>query len=178
MKNVLVWDTETTGLPLHPAAALALQPHVIEFGCAILSGKTGKLIETREWLINPGVPLPPIITKITGITSEDLQGKPSFAAAWPAIAATFTECGLAIAHNEPFDHSMIEFELTRLGQTDFIWPKRLCTIGLFRGAFGYDMKLTDLYANVTGRTLDQKHRAAGDVSALVEIVQEGGLWKL
>lgn len=177
MKNVLVWDTETTGLPLHPAAALELQPHVIEFGCAILSGKTGKLIETRDWLINPGVPLPPIITKITGITPADLEGKPSFEKMWPAIAATFEECSLAIAHNEPFDHGMIEFELRRLGAS-FTWPRRLCTIGLFRSAFGYDMKLTDLYADVTGRTLDQKHRAAGDVSALVEIVQEGGLWKL
>lgn len=180
MKDVLVWDTETTGLILHPDAALALQPHIVEFGCVRLSGKTGKIIDKTEILIDPGVPIPPEVTKIHGITDDDVKGKPSFAEVWPKIAAEFDVCKIAIAHNAPFDDAMLALEFRRLGTPKAAKSlcKSICTIGLYREEFGYDPKLTDIYERVTGKKFDQRHRAAGDVAALVEIVQAGKLWRL
>jgi len=68
----LVYDTETTGIPKHPNAQKSVQPRVIEFG-GVLCDESGQVLEELQILINPGIPLEPIITKITGLTDEDLR---------------------------------------------------------------------------------------------------------
>lgn len=176
--EMIVWDTETTGLPLHPNADLEKQPHVIELGGSILSRADGRLLRKVNWLIKPPIPVPADGIKIHGLTDEILANKPSFAEIVEGIEEEFASKELCIAHNSPFDEFMIENEMCRLGRT-FSWPpKRLCTIGLYRSEFGYDMKLTDLYKFITGEALAQKHRASSDVDALVEIVQREKLWQL
>lgn len=177
-KDVLVFDTETTGLPLHPDAPLEKQPRIIEFGAALLSGKTGKLIKEINILINPGIDLDPVITKITGITDADLVDQPTFKEAWGHIRAAFKAAGSTFAHNSPFDEALVNYELARLGVTDFAWPERFCTIALYRPDYGYDMKLTQLYERVMGKPLAQTHRALDDVRALAAIIQRDKLWRI
>lgn len=81
-----------------------------------------------------------------------------------------------LAHNEPFDRAIINYELKRINK-EFAWPPTFCTISLYREQWGRDMKLTELYASIMGKELDQKHRALSDVEALVEIVQKERLWE-
>ena len=173
----LVFDTETTGLTLHPNAPIEKQPEIIEFGGSLLSCEDGQLIEQLTILIKPKGRITDEITKITGISEDDVRDAPSFAEAWPQIAAFIGRAKAALAHNEPFDYAMFEIELRR-AQLKTIWPQRFCTIGLYRAQFGFDPKLVNLYESVIGKPLDQKHRAQSDVDALVEIVQAGELWRL
>lgn len=174
---LIVYDTETTGLVKHPSAPLIKQPRMIEFGAAALSIKTGKVVSILTVLIDPGEPVSEEISKITGITNEDLAGKPSFAVAWRNDIVPFLKKStMMLAHNEPFDHAMVEHELKRSSAT-FAWPPTFCTIGLYRERWGRDMKLTELYYDIVGKQLDQKHRALSDVEALVEIVQKAKLWE-
>lgn len=177
-KGFIVFDTETSGLTLHPAAPLSKQPHIIEFGATMLSTVDGSIVDSIEILINPGIPITAEITGITGISPDMLVGQPTFAEAWPRIRDFFDRSGAALAHNEPFDAAMLGFELKRAGIKDWTRPKAMCTVGLYRPEFGYDPKLTQVYNLVMGRPLDQKHRAASDVAALVEIVQAAGIWRL
>ena len=178
-KKFLIWDTETTGLPLHPDAPLDLQPHVIEFGGKYLSCKTGKVIGEIDFLIDPGIIITDEITKITGITNDAVKGKPRFIKLMPQIAKAFHESAGCLAHNSPFDEFMLTCEFRRCGMMTFEWPPvRLCSISLYRNDFGYDPKLTQLYERVLGRKLDQKHRAGSDVDALVEIVQKEEIWRM
>lgn len=177
--TVMVFDTETTGLPLHEGADLRKQPHIIEFGCALLSRKTGAVEERASILINPGELVSAFITKLTGITNEMLSDAGDFAAALPQLERLFSGVELVIAHNMPFDKFMMRCELMRANAVGFGWPPReLCTLGAFRHEWGRDVRLIELYERTMGRRLDQTHRAAGDVDALVEIVQERKLWKL
>ncbi len=174
---LIVYDTETTGLVKHPDAPLSKQPRIIEFGAMALSLKNGKPIGKKfKALINPGEPLTEEITRITGITNEDVRDAPTFVNAWPKIAAYIKGARAMLAHNEPFDHAIIDYELKRASKK-FVWPVVFCTIGLYREQWGRDMKLTELYAQTMGRQLDQKHRALSDVEALVEIVQKEKLWE-
>lgn len=173
--KLLVFDTETTGLPLHPEAPIELQPSIIEFGCALLD--KGKVIKKFETLINPGKVLEPIITKITGITDEMLLDAPAFEVAWPKIKAMFDLSTGCIAHNEPFDAFLLGIELKRIG-INFKLPAEFCTIGLYKSEYGYDMKLTELYEKVVGEKLAQTHRAMEDVNALVAIIQTGEVWRV
>ncbi len=171
---LIIYDTETTGLVKHPSAPLAKQPRLIEFGAVALVG--GKVKAKFTQLINPGEPITEEITRITGISNEDVQGAPSFDKAWPKILAFIKPARAMLAHNEPFDHAIIEYELKRATKT-FDWPPVFCTIGLYREQWGRDMKLVELYATIMGKELDQKHRALSDVEALVEIVQKEKLWE-
>jgi len=176
---ILVYDTETTGLTLHPQAEVRKQPRMIEFGAALLDPKTGEVVDTWNVLINPGAPLEPVITKITGITDADLQGASPFAAVLPAMRMMFERATCVVAHNLPFDRAILRGELARLDVFDFPWPKReICTVGLYKDDWGRNPKLTELYESVMGKPLAQTHRALDDVLALVEIFQKELLWQI
>lgn len=174
---LIVYDTETTGLVKHPDAPLAKQPRMIEFGAIALSLKDGKVMKKLNTFIHPGEPITAEITGITSITNDDVKDAPSFAKAWPSLILPFLKKGdILLAHNEPFDRAIIEYELKR-AKREFNWPQTFCTISLYRGRWGRDMKLTELYQSVIGKELNQKHRALSDVEAVVEIVQKDRLWE-
>lgn len=181
MKNrktqTIVFDTETTGLLLHERAPIERQPHIIEFAAVVLSD--GKVLLEDSFRINPGQDLSAEITKITGLTTEDVRSEPTFQEQLPRIIDLFRGCDKMIAHNLPFDQGMLSNDLRRFNITDFPWPpKGLCTVELFRPKFGYRPSLKVLYAHSIGKPLDQKHRALDDVHRLVEIVLKEELWKL
>lgn len=168
---IIVFDTETTGLTLHPHAALAKQPRMIEFG-AVLLDEHGRITEEASILINPGEPISAEITKITGITNEDVADAASFAQVLPQLRRLFAEAHSVMAHNLPFDRAILKGELARLDVCDFPWPDReFCTVGLYKELWGRNPKLTELYADVMGKPLAQTHRALDDVKALVEVIQ-------
>lgn len=171
--RTLVYDTETTGLLLPSVSDLTQQPHIIEFAVAELD-ENYKVIAAHAWLINPGVPLTPVITKITGLTDEDLFDKPSFIQVLPEIEAVFLGADRLMAHNLPFDMGMLTNELRRVGR-EYAFPyppNQLCTVQLASDLiFGRRAKMTELYETVTGKKLEQTHRALDDVRALVEIVR-------
>lgn len=174
----LVFDNETTGLPLHAAAPLSKQPKCIEFG-AVLLNESGAIVDEYNQLIDPGEPLEAVITKITGLTDADLRGQPAFLDALLPISKLFSVSTRAIAHNMAFDRSIIEFELARLappGERDgfvrsFPWPPvMLCTVEATMAEWGRRPKMLELYAATLGRPLAQTHRALDDARALAEIV--------
>ena len=175
--DIVIFDTETTGLPLHRSAPLALQPRIIEFGAVRLS-KDGEMGIGASILINPGCPLSPEITKITGLTNADLVNAPSFREVMPQIAMMFDGAALVIAHNLPFDRMLLGMELKREGVMEFPWPEReLCTVSLYRDLWGRDPRLIEVYEWVMDRQYPQTHRALDDAAALAEIVRKDRLWR-
>lgn len=177
--NILVWDTETTGLTLHPDADVSKQPKMIEFGGILLSPANGSIVEEFEMLIDPGEPIEPIITKITGLTDADLKGQPSFLAALPRLRRLFTAARSMVAHNLPFDKAILAGELKRNGLQHFPWPPgEFCTVGMYREQWGRNPRLIELYPAVVGQPLAQEHRGLADVRALVEIIQKDELWRM
>jgi DNA polymerase-3 subunit epsilon len=173
-----VFDWETTGLPLHPQAPMKLQPRCIEFG-AVWIDETGAELHRFNFLIDPEQTIEPVITKITGITNEDLAGQPTFRERLPEVREAFAGCDVMIAHNLPFDEFLLELELARLGVTDFEWPRhKLCTAQTYQERWGRRPKLLELYERVMGRPLAQTHRADDDCAALAEIVVAENLLEL
>lgn len=174
---MLVFDTETTGLTLHPDAELRLQPRMIEFGGVLLSMETGEIEDEFSQLIHPGCEVTPEITKITGITNEQLVGMPGIDRCLPMLRNAFGRATAVCAHNLPFDKAIVLTEMQRLRVTDFPWPAReLCTVGAYTELWGKRPRLVDLYQEVMGKPLAQTHRALDDVKALVEIIHTERLW--
>lgn len=175
---VLVFDTETTGLTLHPDAPLDKQPKIIELGAALVD-RSGAVVETLSQLVHPGEDVSAEITRITGITNADLVGAPRFGECLPQLRHIFGQAFAVFAHNLPFDKSLVRYELQRTDTLDFPWPgAEYCTVGLHRPAWGRNPKLTELYEHTLGRPLPQTHRALDDVLALVEVVVALGLHEL
>ena len=178
---MLVWDTETTGLTLHPSAAPHKQPRLIEFGGVLLSRETGETVEEFSWLIHPEELVSAEITKITGITNENLVGKPHFHEQLPQLRAVFRRAGAMVCHNTPFDRAVVASELVRMAVKDFPWPpenKHFCTMAMYTPEWGRNPKLKEVYLSVMGRPLEQTHRGLDDAKAMVEIIQKEKLWEI
>ena len=164
-------DCETTGLPEPGLVPLDQQPRIIEFAAIKVEDKTLTPMTTIQFMCNPGAPLDPIITKITGITDDMLAGKKKFAAYVKELSEFFFGQRSMVAHNEAFDHRMLELELERVGRlTQFPWPmERICTLERTQTRTGKFLKLTELYQQLFGKDPEQKHRALGDVEILLEV---------
>jgi len=173
-----VLDFETTGLCMHPQAKIAMQPRAIEIGISMVD-ENGDVIAELGEMCNPGFKLDPVITKITGITDEDLADKPPFTALLPDIKRLMRNADILVAHNLPFDRDILRYELARAKETDFPWPARnLCTAQLYAEIWGRRPRLLDLYEWSIGVPLAQTHRAIDDVRALVEVVKKERLISL
>jgi DNA polymerase III epsilon subunit family exonuclease len=173
-KRTLVYDTETTGLLKPQISDLKAQPKIIEFALAELD-EGYNLVRTHEWLIYPGEDISAEITKITGLTNDDLRGKPSFIEVLPEIEDAMMGCDRLIAHNLPFDMGMLTNELKRVGR-EYAFPyppNQMCTVQIAADVlFGRRAKLTELYEKALGEPLAQTHRALDDVLALAKIVRK------
>ncbi len=102
---VVVLDFESTGLNTGKA-------RIIEIGAVRL--ENGEVIESFEQLVDPGQPVGPEITEITGISDAMLQGQPKAEEALPKLLAFIGDLPIA-AHNAHFDASLMKAELKRLG---------------------------------------------------------------
>jgi DNA polymerase III epsilon subunit-like protein len=171
---MIIFDTETTGLPGPDAMLLDKQPHIIEFAAVKLDDETLVQTDEIEFLSHPGMRLPDEIIKITGITDADLADKKPFSAWIPKLQEFFLGERIIIAHNCEFDCKLLEINLRRNGkQYHFPWPiKRFCTVEATTHIKGYRLKLADLYNLATdGGAFKDAHRAINDVKALAVCVR-------
>lgn len=158
---MIFFDTETTGLIDNELLPLKQQPRIIELG-ALKTDETGKEIDRINFLINPGMPLPGIITKITGLTDADLKDQPAFAEVLPLVAEFFLGERTMLAHNARFDLMLLVFELRRL---DKQWNFPFCS-EVIDTRTKWHGKLADWVKKVKGPDFIQPHRAIGDCELL------------
>jgi DNA polymerase-3 subunit alpha (Gram-positive type) len=162
-------------LPLPSTAPLDKQPRIIELG--VLRVQDGRIVSEFNQLLQPGCEISAEITKITGITNEQLVGQPTFAEILDKLKELFSDADALIAHNAPFDKRMLEFDIKRAACTDFPWPKEtICTVQEYRHEFGRRMKLTELYERKIGKSLAQTHRALDDIKAVFDVLIADGFY--
>ena len=170
---MIVFDTETTGLPKPDSAPLEAQPQIIEFAGIKLHDETLEELDRIEFLANPGRPLEEIIIKITGLTDDVLRDQPPFGANFSRLAEFFLGERAMCAHFVGFDRSLLTYELRRLGKMDrFPWPqKHICTVEASMPLRGHKLKLGVLHEIACDYVFEDAHRAMPDVEALVRCVR-------
>ncbi len=92
------FDIETTGLD-------GERDHITEIGAVIFSAE-GRILHSFQTFVNPGIPIPPEIVRLTGITDQDVFGAPSEASAVRDFLA-FVGGRPLVAHNAQFDVGFI-----------------------------------------------------------------------
>lgn len=172
---MIIFDTETTGLPGVSALPEDKQPEIIEFGALKLNDDTLEEEDELHFMAKPKlVPkLDPVITKITGITWFDLKDKAPFVRHIPEVTDFFLGERKLVAHNLPFDRDLMLFELRRVGREYmFPWPpQHLCTVELTHDLQGKPSKQEWLYEHYMGKPAGQTHRALDDCRQLADIVR-------
>lgn len=169
--KIIVADTETTGIPLPSSVPIEKQPRIIELGLVVRS--FDEIIGEYNWLFNPGnLPLPQEITKITGLTDADLIDQLSFKEQLDEIIEIFSGADVFIAHNAPFDTSILKFALQMAECNNFPWPDIIiCSAQEMMSHFGYRPKAAELYEHFVGKKIKQTHRALDDAKMLNEALE-------
>jgi DNA polymerase III subunit epsilon len=158
-------DVETTGWAPEDAG-------ITEIGAVRVHG--GTLIAEFGSLVNPGTPVPPAITELTGISDQMLTSAPPVAAVLPGLLA-FAEGSVLAAHNAPFDLAFLTAACAAMGCA---WPgfEVLDTVRLARHLMATpqevpDRKLATL-ARFFGTPVRPSHRALDDARATAVVLGE------
>jgi DNA polymerase-3 subunit epsilon len=166
MNRAVLFDTETTGLdPL-------FGDRVIEIAAIELLNDlpTGKVFHV---LLDPERDIPAEASRIHGITSKDIEGKPKFA----GIAGDFLEFvgdDPLVAHNASFDFGFLDAELARIGLPRLERARMIDTLALAKQKFpgmpnSLDALCRRFEIDLSARTT---HNALLDCKLLAEVYVE------
>lgn len=126
-----------------------------------------KVIDEFVTLVNPEIPIPMFIVKLTGISDEMVSNAPKFFEIAKSIVE-FTEDCVFVAHNVSFDYSVIRSEFKSLG---FDYRRaHLCTVRASRYVIpGHESYSLGKLTSKLGIQLVGRHRAGGDAHATAEL---------
>lgn len=110
---IAVFDTETTGIDVNTSKIVTAALHLLNSNGEILPGG-------RDWLINPGVPIPAAATAVHKITDEIAQRDGMDASVGvqeivSAIQELFDKGIPVVAYNAAYDFSLLHNQALSLG---------------------------------------------------------------
>ncbi|GII26868.1 DNA polymerase III subunit epsilon [Planotetraspora mira] len=158
----VVFDLETTG-------GSAAEHAITEIGAVKVRG--GEVVGEFATLVDPGGPIPPFISVLTGITDAMVLAAPPFSQVLPSFLE-FVKGAALVAHNAPFDMSFIRAACAANGYPPPANPI-VDTADLARRVLTRDetpnCKLGTL-ARLFRSTTEPCHRALADAKATVDVL--------
>ena len=160
--DLVVVDVETTGW-------LADAASITEIGAVRLS--PGRPMAEFSALVNPGAPIPPDITALTGITDAMVGAAPPIAEVLPGFLS-FAGGAVMVAHNAPFD---VGFLTAACQDCGLDWPPHavidtaMLSRMLLSPAEVSDHRLATLSGHFGART-GPCHRALADARATTAVL--------
>lgn len=157
----VVVDVETTG------GAPSRGHRVTEVAAVRVQG--GEVRDTFCTLVNPERPIPSMITRLTGISSEMVVGQPRFAEVARQVSAAIEGC-VFVAHNAAFDWRFICHEMgMATGMT--LSGRQLCTVRMSRRLLPQlPSRSLDGLALFFGVEIEARHRALDDAVATAHVL--------
>jgi DNA polymerase-3 subunit epsilon len=157
----VVLDLETTGLSPE-------RDRITEVGAVRARG--GEVLAELRTFVHPGVPIPPAVTAITGITDADVANAPDVATVLPTVV-DFLGDAVFVAHNARFDLGFLRAAAQRIG-LPALRPRVIDTAVLARRLIRdevRDMRLGTLARHL--RAPDSPdHRALNDARATLHVL--------
>ena len=159
VRRVAIVDTETTGTDVIDDEIIDIAVVVIEVDEA---GEIVGIASAGQALRDPGAPIPTHITRLTGITDEDVRGK---SIDLDRLETLLASVDVRIAHSAAFDIAFVENLMPGLAgeawacsMRDFDWPEA-----------GFDGAKLGYLLNQIGR-FNTAHRAMADVVTLLQLL--------
>lgn len=158
----VVVDLETTG-------GAPMEAGITEIGAVKVRG--GEIQGEFTTLVNPGIPIPPFIASLTGITDSMVTFAPRVQTAVSMFLEFAGDC-VFVAHNAPYDMGFLKGACTKF---DLAWPsnKVIDTARIARLALHRDevrnCKLSTL-AKFFDTDIQPTHRAFDDARATTDVL--------
>ena len=157
-KVYVAFDIETTGLEIPPSK-------ITEIGAVKIVN--GVIVEKFATLINPEVPIPEEITKLTKITDEMVKNKPAIDKVLPDFYK-FTRGSILVAHYIDFDIKFIKYYGKQLNYNFDNEIMDTVQLGREKVKNLSNYKLNTL-SSALKINLENHHRAVDDAVACAEI---------
>lgn len=192
INQALIFDSETTGLPLwkepsdHPD-----QPHIVQLAAKLVNVDTREVLQSMDVIVKPdGWVIPQDCIDIHGITNERAaaEGIPEKEAV-EMLLAMVADAELVgdvelVGHNESFDRRIVRIGIKRhldpLAEEGAVLPsdtwkdrKSFCTMWKARPLTklpGNKLpKLIEAYQHFIGKPMEGAHSAGGDVDGCMAV---------
>ena len=161
-------DVEFVVLDLETTGGSPANDRITEVGAVKIRG--GEVLGTFQTLVNPGVPIPPLISALTGITNPMVVDQEPIEVVLPCLVE-FLGGAVLVAHNASFDRRFVQANLERHGYQRLA-NRVVCTARLARKLLPRDevpnVRLATLAAYL-GSTVAPCHRALTDARATVDV---------
>lgn len=166
-----VFDLETTGIDVSTSRIVSANVSII--------GPDGGILESREWLADPGVEIPIQASNVHGITTERArsEGRPAgevIAEVIEALRVIFAS-GLALTvYNAPYDLSLLRHEALRHGMVPLSDPRPVIdplVIDKAIDRYRKGKRTLEATAEFYGVDLTDAHDAGADAVAAGRIAQ-------
>ena len=155
-----VLDLETTGVS--PATCEITEVGAVKY-------VAGDLVGTFDTLVNPGAPIPPTITVVTGITQAMVIEAPRIEEVLPSLLE-FIGTSVIVGHNVRFDMSFLNAAAERLGYGKLPNPTS-DTLGLARRLVRSEVRRLNLQTLAAHfrSSVTPNHRALADAQATAHV---------
>jgi DNA polymerase-3 subunit epsilon len=160
-RPICFFDLETTGIEV-------AKDRIVEISILKVFPNGNK--ESKTWLVNPEMVIPPNVIAVHGITNEKVANEPTFKELASQIYAMIKDSDLAGFNSDRFDIPLLAEELLRAG-VDFDMKSR---VSVDVQTIFHKMEERTLSAALKfycGKSLDNAHSAAADTMATYEILK-------
>jgi len=159
-----VLDFETTGMS-------EIHHEIIQAGL-VVTDETGAVCSSFASLVRPHQPIPEEISRLTGITDEDVREAPELDEVMARMVPLLQDA-ILVAHNAEFDLRFLQAALDRSGYLPFT-GFTIDTVSLIRLTFPTlaSYQLSEL-AKAFGIRHDRPHQADSDAQATAELFRLG-----
>ncbi|WP_290698910.1 3'-5' exonuclease [Lacinutrix sp.] len=160
-KPICFFDLETTGINIS-------KDRVVEISILKVFPNGNK--ESKTWLVNPEMPIPPEVSLIHGVTDERVANEPTFKDLAKEISLMTKDCDLAGFNSNRFDIPLLAEEMLR-ADMDFDMKGR---VAVDVQTIFHKMEKRTLgaaYKFYCDKSLENAHTAEADTLATYEVLK-------
>ncbi len=159
-RPICFFDLETTGIEV-------AKDRIVEISIFKVYPNGNK--ESKTWLVNPTIPIPPQTTAVHGITNEKVANEPTFKELANQIHNIIKDSDLAGFNSDRFDIPLLAEEMLR-AEVDFDMKNRVSVDVQTIFHKKEERTLSAALKFYCGKNLENAHSAAADTMATYEIL--------
>ncbi|MCO6175652.1 3'-5' exonuclease [Flavobacterium sp. NRK F10] len=160
-RPICFFDLETTGIDV-------ARDRIVEISILKVFPNGNK--ESKTWLVNPTIPIPPHSTAVHGITDEKVANEPVFKELASHVYNMIKDSDLAGFNSDRFDIPLLAEELLR-AEVDFDMKNRVAVDVQTIFHKKEERTLSAAYRFYCNESLDNAHSAEADTNATYEILK-------